>query len=198
MEGKKPRAKNRQVERTKGWIREALLRLMEEKPFDKITVQDIIDKAGIARRTFYYNYADKEAVALDYVGQMVEMRTEDDKEGNVKRIVLIIRHSYISSNRDILDKFSSVLSLKDSFVDLFQEYLNSVMNRRPHGLSDEEFIIYRYKVCYQLTGAVAVFYEWYKNGGIISPKHLAEVLNSMASPREARYRNVPVVEVRVE
>jgi AcrR family transcriptional regulator len=47
---------NRQVRRTRSWISEALMLLMDEKPYDKITVSDITEKAGIARQTFYRNY----------------------------------------------------------------------------------------------------------------------------------------------
>ena len=36
----------------------ALLSLLEKKPFDKITVTDIVETCGINRNTFYYYYSD--------------------------------------------------------------------------------------------------------------------------------------------
>lgn len=39
-------------------IKKALLELLEEKPFSKITVHDITDRIEVNRQTFYYHYRD--------------------------------------------------------------------------------------------------------------------------------------------
>ena len=43
---------------TKRSIAKAFVDLLEEKPFDKITIQDITTKAGVNRQTFYYHFLD--------------------------------------------------------------------------------------------------------------------------------------------
>ena len=43
---------------TKKAIRESFMRLLAERPVDKITVKDIVLDCGIARNTFYYHYRD--------------------------------------------------------------------------------------------------------------------------------------------
>lgn len=43
---------------TKKSISKAFIDLLEEKPFDKITIQDITSKAGVNRQTFYYHFLD--------------------------------------------------------------------------------------------------------------------------------------------
>jgi AcrR family transcriptional regulator len=40
-------------------IKNAFIELMSEKNFDKITIQEISDKANVGRRTFYDHYMDK-------------------------------------------------------------------------------------------------------------------------------------------
>ncbi len=47
------------IVRTMHMLREALLELMEEQGFERITVKDITSKAGLNRGTFYLHYADK-------------------------------------------------------------------------------------------------------------------------------------------
>jgi AcrR family transcriptional regulator len=47
------------VKRTRQMLLEALLELVKEKNFQDITVQDIADKAGINRTTFYLHFMDK-------------------------------------------------------------------------------------------------------------------------------------------
>jgi Transcriptional regulator len=47
------------VIKTRGLIREAFVKLVDEKGFKSITVNDISDKAMINRSTFYLHYKDK-------------------------------------------------------------------------------------------------------------------------------------------
>ena len=50
---------DRRILKTRSVIKESLTALMKEKPFDKITIKDITDKANINRATFYIHYMDK-------------------------------------------------------------------------------------------------------------------------------------------
>ena len=43
---------------TKTAIKEAFMTLLNKKPFDKITVKEIVEECGINRNTFYYHYED--------------------------------------------------------------------------------------------------------------------------------------------
>jgi AcrR family transcriptional regulator len=51
---------DRRVRRTRELLRSALLSLIQEKGYDRITVQDILDRADIGRSTFYAHYRDKD------------------------------------------------------------------------------------------------------------------------------------------
>jgi AcrR family transcriptional regulator len=47
------------VKRTRDALGDALIALMQEKPFETITVQDVLDRAHVSRSTFYMHYSDK-------------------------------------------------------------------------------------------------------------------------------------------
>lgn len=51
---------DRRVRRTKDLLRRALLALITEKGYERVTVQDIIDRADVGRSTFYAHFRDKE------------------------------------------------------------------------------------------------------------------------------------------
>ena len=43
---------------TKRAITESFMKLINQVPFDKITVKDIVEDCGVNRNTFYYHYRD--------------------------------------------------------------------------------------------------------------------------------------------
>ena len=76
---------DRRVHRTRKLIHEAMVSLMLEKGYEKITIQDIIDRANIGRSTFYAHYQDKEDLLLRGVaeiayGEAVEEAVSEDIE----------------------------------------------------------------------------------------------------------------------
>ena len=46
------------MDRTKNAIVEAFWQLLDEKPFNKITVKNIVELCGVNRNTFYYHFSD--------------------------------------------------------------------------------------------------------------------------------------------
>lgn len=56
-------AENPQFLRTDKAIKQALISLLKTKPFEKITVQDILDETPVTRSTFYKHYHDKYEIA---------------------------------------------------------------------------------------------------------------------------------------
>src|SRR5260221_9921298 len=56
----KPRKADRRTQRTRRRLSGALIELVEEKRFDDITVQNVIERADVGRATFYTHFRDKE------------------------------------------------------------------------------------------------------------------------------------------
>lgn len=60
------------VRRTRDALGDALVRLMLEKPFDSITVQDVLDRAHVGRSTFYTHYSDKDDLLMSDAEEFFE------------------------------------------------------------------------------------------------------------------------------
>lgn len=68
----RPAKADRRVRRTRDTLGDALVELMQEKPFDDITVQEVLDRAGVGRTTFYAHYRDKQDLFLSDVEDFLE------------------------------------------------------------------------------------------------------------------------------
>src|SRR5689334_1260614 len=73
---------DRRVRRTRDRLGDALVDLMQERPFDAITVQAVLDRAGVSRSTFYEHFRDKDDLFLSdvddffaYVTRLLEHET---------------------------------------------------------------------------------------------------------------------------
>jgi AcrR family transcriptional regulator len=60
MGGKLPSTEDRRVKRTRRALREAMVALILERGWDGFGVQELCDRADVARSTFYVHFADKE------------------------------------------------------------------------------------------------------------------------------------------
>lgn len=62
---------NPQFKRTDKAIVQALISLLNKKPFEKITVQDILNETPVTRATFYAHYRDKYDIAEKMLEQFL-------------------------------------------------------------------------------------------------------------------------------
>jgi AcrR family transcriptional regulator len=106
-----PSAKiDRRVERTTRALGGALVALMLERQFDNITVQDILDRAGVGRSAFYSHFRNKDDVLLtDYERILVDMdRALDDStesEPRLAPVAELFRH--VRDARHLVDALRS-------------------------------------------------------------------------------------------
>lgn len=64
---------DRRILKSQEAIKSAFIKLMNEKPFDTITMQDISDHANVGRRTIYHHYSDK----FDLLDKLIEEHIDE-------------------------------------------------------------------------------------------------------------------------
>lgn len=58
-------AKDQRVRKTREALHRGLLELLETTPFEKISVREVVDAAGVGYNTFFRHFADKESMLSD-------------------------------------------------------------------------------------------------------------------------------------
>lgn len=109
MKTKKPRKEDQRTRLTKLMIRQAFLRLLEERPINEITVSELCEAAGISRVTFYLHYKNifdlndkiKENFYKEIQNSLIPLLTDDKKNlPDEKMVDTVLRVLY--ENRDII------------------------------------------------------------------------------------------------
>jgi AcrR family transcriptional regulator len=64
---------DRRILHTRDTLGDALVALMQEKNFEQITVQEVLERAGVGRSTFYVHYRDKDDLFMSDVEEFFEL-----------------------------------------------------------------------------------------------------------------------------
>jgi AcrR family transcriptional regulator len=94
---------DRRVVRTRDRLGDALVELLLEKPFDDVTVQEVLTRAKVSRSTFYAHYRDKNDLFLsdvdDFFASMSTLLTRHgDHSDRVAPVAEFFTH--IAESRD--------------------------------------------------------------------------------------------------
>ena len=83
------------VRRTRDALGDALITLMQEKPFETITVQDVLDRAHVSRSTFYTHYSDKDDLLMSDAEEFFEaLSTALSEHGDQSERVFPVREFF--------------------------------------------------------------------------------------------------------
>ncbi len=121
---------DRRVKKNQAAIMNALMQLIAEKEFDKITINDIAERADVNRGTVYSHYSDKydllDKCIENQLIHLVEMCYSADSTGPFPTKTPLLRTIQEIEKNALL--FKAFLSMKD--VPSFRVHLNRMMNKQ--------------------------------------------------------------------
>ena len=101
---------DRRILRTRDALGDALVALMHEKNFDQITVQHVLDRAGVGRATFYAHYRDKEDLFMSDVEEFFTMAASLLKRHSVSTKRLAPIRELFSHLRDVREFYLALVA----------------------------------------------------------------------------------------
>lgn len=114
--------------RTDKAIMQAFIDLLKEKSFEKITVQDILEKTPVTRATFYAHYHDKYEIAERMLEQFFQLRNlvrTQLEHTSSSKMNSIVKKNY-SSNHDLIEALLKIhterVDLRKALVDEYEAY----------------------------------------------------------------------------
>jgi AcrR family transcriptional regulator len=174
---------DRRVLRTRDTLGDALVALMQEKSFNEITVQDLLDRAGVGRSTFYVHYRDKDDLFLSDVEDFLEgvssaLRRQDP---NSKRLLPV--KEFFAHVRGVRDFYAALIrSGKMNDVQaLARGFFARSIEERLQTAGVEIDPARRSAHAYVLAGSFFSLLDWWVDKGMNpDPKEMDDLFHRMA------------------
>ena len=179
-----PSKMDRRVLHTRDALGDALVRLMQEKPFETITVQQVLDRAGIGRSTFYSHYRDKDDLFMSDVEEFWEgmstlISRRQEASDRVAPVTELFAH--VAEARE----FYAAMVASGKIHDVLElgrgQFARGIDQRfadlpRARGISMER----RPAVAHALAGALMALLSWWVDRGMpSSPEQMDNVFHQM-------------------
>lgn len=176
------------VKRTNKMIVEAFIRLVEEKGFEQVTVQDIAEEAMINRATFYAHYKDKQDLYERIFDLAIEAFTSvlsptDLLQGNrlrVKQIEFLMTHIYQNIQKNskfyltVMDGASMEI-LRKKIADILYDQYAHIFDRLKITENDIE-VPMDFIIEYMTSIFIGTLHWWLTTDSDMTPNHLAKLV----------------------
>lgn len=158
--------------------------MLKEKDIDKITVSDVIKKAGLVRSTFYNHYenipaliAAAEDKTIENIFSMMESFHPKDDRAMCKSFFLSICN-YTKDNLFLATLLNS--RLEDAFFEkmmgMFNKYISNVSFNDNKKKNTE---VAKYIIAGSIGNTVGVLHKWSSSGFELSADEVAELLTDV-------------------
>ncbi len=166
---------------TKKAIMQSFLKLLGERPLDKITIKDIVEECQINRNTFYYHFENipalVEEIFREETQRVIEAHGDADswEEGFIAAAAFalqnkkVIYHIYNSANRQEFYRY-----LNNIATDVMTRFVNKVSEGLQVSGNDKALIASFYK-----SALVGMLLDWLNAGMKYDPVLLITRLGKM-------------------
>ncbi len=170
--------------RTRAWLLETLLKLLENKKYSEITITELTEKADIARQTFYRNYDSMDDILLSRLNEIVdeylakvfknlETKKDPDWDFEVRQLILLWQQNEVVFRA--LKKAGLDYQVMEKLSHLFTRFHMKAQNLRE--LDDkQQFLVY-----YLAGGVFMVLNKWFENDMKFPMKLLTDLFKKAAN-----------------
>ena len=163
---------DKRVLKTKKAIMDALLELIIQYDFNKITVKMVTDKANIGRKTFYLHYGCIEDVIKDYK-ESISLELEQSIDKNFSNTKNDIHNIFMDLTNLVINNMSFYqrIAKNDTYFfmrNIFEQILEETMNKIYNRLYNTGSTNVSYYSSFYAAGITRLFFDYLKGSINIS------------------------------
>ncbi len=153
---------------TRECLQTALIQLMSEKSFEKISITELVHRSGVSRTAFYRNYSSKEMILTEMSNVFIQALTES--LGEVKKKEESYQWYYTAFHL-VHDNAQIFQLLVDARIPVYQIIGNDVLLEKimPSSTPEEHYRL----VCLEYS-FMAILADWFRGGMKESIEFLAD------------------------
>ena len=192
---------DRRIQRTRQLLRDALMALIVEKPYEAISIQDITERANVNRATFYLHYHHKDELLYKSMKEVYDalvacikpVTREDILNGNIADLLDASDYHHVAEHAAF---YRVILSEKGiaSFTVKARQYLAEVMRDqvlKPLLAPGDTPRIPLDAMAHFLAGAqIGLISWWLEHDMAYTPEQMASMQFEMSAPGMWRVLNL--------
>ncbi len=159
---------------TRCYIYKAFAKLLETNHYDKISVCDITEKAGVSRMSFYRNFKSKEDLTLKGIEHIVKKVVANIKKHEKISIYVITKEFFevAKDYKNIVDSFEN--------SPISKELISTTIARlRDNMPTDYMNNTSKYIPIFYFGAISSTMFDWLRKGAKETPEEMAKMIASL-------------------
>ena len=162
-------AETRRVRLTKRMMKDAILELMEEKPFAKISVTEVCERADVNRSTFYAHYADTSALLAELEDEVLAGMPVMGEGSFADELTRYFDH--VRQNAPLF----RTLIVRIGSEDFTRRIVDASLSRYRPG-EEKAGLEERYSYVFFIHGVIGMLKSWLTDGFPLTSRELARLV----------------------
>lgn len=170
---------------TRECLQTALIFLMSQKPFDKITVTELVKRSGVSRTAFYRNYTSKEEILSELCNTFLDRLAESFSDMGFKSCPRLWYHNFFRIISENTMLFGLLLQAHMLNTPIFSTY--SISKKLDHSVESAP----HYKFLAWEGAFSTIVVHWFQDGMKESIDFMADFCAETLTYGEGERRSTP-------
>lgn len=183
---------HRPIQKSRKLLHQALISLISEKNYESITVQQILDRAGVGRSTFYTHFRDKDellVMGFEHLREMLRnIQTKTPAADSSEKLIVfsLTMFEHLYEYRDewkiLRGSPAGIIvrqSIQDMIGDLVRQKFKAELNKRK---GNDYKVPLELFIHYLASTFMSVAAWWLDSKKILAPDAVNEIYRSLVTP----------------
>lgn len=165
---------NKNCNMTKNYIFQAFYLLLTKQKYDKISVCDICDKAGVSRMSFYRNFESKDDLlikGLDFILGKFKEKIDSMENKN--------HYGVIKELFEIFKKYKDIYPALEGTSISKTLLINAIERIKKDAIYDNITRTSKYIPTFYFSAISVTMFDWLRNGAVESADEMARLITSL-------------------
>lgn len=165
---------NKNGNMTKNYIFQAFYLLLTKQKYDKISVCDICDKAGVSRMSFYRNFESKDDLlikGLDFILEKFKEKIDSMENKNHYGVIKELFETF-KKYKDIYPALEGTSISKTLLI-------NAIERIKKDAIYDNITRTSKYIPTFYFSAISVTMFDWLRNGAVESADEMARLITSL-------------------